>query len=112
MKSAVMESVRQLHDLARQDGDRGYNRGRGGVRMIYRALHVEETISTREGSRRLALAVLARAVRDHRQSRNLEARRQLREWVGSEVGQFYCDICELSPERVQAAMRRQKRSKR
>ena len=61
------------------------------------------------GERRLALAVLGKAVHDYRRSENALYRGSLREWVESPDGEFYCDIAEVTPGRVLTAMSKPKR---
>jgi hypothetical protein len=61
------------------------------------------------GVRRLALAVLRQAVRDYRRARKPLDRGNLRRWVSSIEGEFYCDCADVLPGRVLSAMSKAKR---
>lgn len=61
------------------------------------------------GVRRLALAVLRQAVRDYRRSDKSLFRGDLRRWVTSADGEFWCDCADVLLGRVLTAMSKAKK---
>ena len=59
-------------------------------------------------ARCLALAVIARAVRDYRGKYGPNSRGFLAWWIMHEDGQFWCDLADLAPRSILVAMRKKK----